>query len=368
MMLEHWEERFRKGPLPPVVLLFGEERFLAEEAFRSIRDWLQRQDPLGIDVEVLDADALTARELVERARSYPVAAERRGVLVRRAEQLLERSSAVLGDYLRAPQPTTVVVLLAEAVPEGLRGISRWLSNPKQQKKAEQALRRAPGLWRQLLAEHPWVEFPKLYERELPSWIAQRAQRYGITLSPPALEALQTVVGPELADIDTELRKLALYAQARGTPHLELDDVLQAAGHSRTYSVFELQRALAEGDLVRALHIGQYLVRSQRQELLVLASLTRYFLLLWKLADFEGEPAPSVEELASAPGAHPFFVSEYQAAYRRFGVHGVERALFALRRAEWRLKSGMAAPEGVVTELLVAIMGTVEYGTREHALQ
>jgi len=370
MMLEHWEERFRTGPLPPVVLLFGEERFLVEEAAQMLRRRLEAQDPLGVDVELLDGETIPARELVERARSYPVAAERRGVIVRRAEHLLGRSSgagaSVLADYLRAPQPTTVLVLLVEAVPERLRGISRFLRNPKQQKKAEQALARAPELWRLLLREHPWVEFPKLYEREVPSWIAQRARRYGIELSPPALEALLSLVGAELAELDSELQKLALYAQARGLAELDVEHVLHLTGHSRAYSVFELQRALTEGDRVRALQIAQYLTRSQRQELLIVATLTRFFLLLWRLADFQQEP-PAPEELASALGVHPFFVAEYQAAYRRFGLPAIEGALFALQRAELALKSGSAPPESVIGELLLSIMGVVGHRNDEHAL-
>lgn len=370
MMLEHWEERFRKGPLPPVVLLFGEERFLVEEAARVLRQRLEAQDALGVDVELLDGETITARELVERARSYPIAAEQRGVILRRAEHLLGRSggaSEILASYLCAPQPTTVLVLLAEAVPEGLRGISRFLRNPKQRKKGEQALMRAPGLWRLVLREHAWVEFPKLYERELPSWVAQRARRYGLELSPPALEALLTLVGPELAELDSELRKLALYAQASGLAKLEAEHVVHLAGHSRTYSVFELQRALAEGDGVRALQIAHYLTHSQRQELLIVAALIRFFLLLWRLADFEQEPSMSPEELGAALGVHPFFVAEYQAAYRRFGLPAIERALFALQRAELHLKTGTAPPESVIGELLLSIMGTVEHRHENHAL-
>ncbi len=371
MMVEHWEERFRKGELPPVILLFGEERVLVEEAYHLLRERLERQDPTGMDVEVIEADALTARELIERARAYPTFAPRRGMFVRRAEHLLGRggdAGAILNQYLRQPQSTTVLVFIADVTPEVLRGISRHLRNPKQQQKVQQAIQRAPALWRLLLQEHAWVEFPKLYDREIPSWVAQRARRYGYELSPMALEALLATVGTDLAALLNELQKLAVVAQSQGLQTIEAEHVLQCAGLSRTYSVFELQRAVGEGDLKQAIRIAQYLVGSQRQELLIIATLTRYFLMLWKLADLEPMSGVSPEAVASALGVHPFFVADYQAAYRRFGAAGVERALFALHRADVALKSGAAPPESVIGALLVTILSTVEQmPERQHAV-
>jgi DNA polymerase-3 subunit delta len=361
MMLEHWEERFRKGPLPPVLLLFGEESFLVEEAYRLVRQQVEQQDPIGINVEVVDADDLTPQELAERARAYPAFAPLRGIFVRHAERLLGRAGAAqsaLAQYLQQPQPTTVLVFVADAVPESVRGISRHLRNPKQHKKAEQMVRQAPGLWRTLLQDHAWVEFPKLYDREVPSWVAQRARRYGYELTPPALEALVATVGTNLADLVNELEKLAIWANTAGLKTLDAEHVLQVVGLSRTYSVFELQAALAEGAAERALHIAQYLVRSQRQELLILSLLTRYFLMLWKLADAEQMPTQTDESLAALLGVHPFFVAEYRAAYRRFGLPAIERALFALQQAEVALKTGAAPAESVISELILTITGAV----------
>jgi len=362
MMLEHWEDCFRRGTLPPVLLLFGEERFLLEEAAELVRQRLEEQDPVGLNVEVVEAESLTGRELVERARVYPTLAPLRGIVVRQAERLLRQGSkegAVLAEYLAKPEPTTVVVFLSEAAPESLRGISRWLRNPKQQKKAEQAIKQAPELWRRLLQEHAWVEFPKLYEREVASWVAQRARRYGYELTPPALEALLSTVGMELADLANELQKLAVVAQSQGLRTLEVDHVLQVAGLSRTYSVFELQKALAAADGEQVLQIAHYLVHSQRQELLIFSALTRYFLQLWKLADVAETPGATPEMVAGVLGVPSFFVADYQAAYRRFGPAGIERALFALQHAEAALKSGAAPAEAVVTELMVTLLSMVK---------
>ncbi|MDW8225823.1 MAG: DNA polymerase III subunit delta [Bacteroidota bacterium] len=370
MMLEHWEDCFRKGLLPPVVLLFGEERFLLEEAYSMLRQRLEHCDPVGVNLEVVDAESISPRELVERAQVYPAFAELRGLFVRRAERLLGRGNgagAVLTDYLRKPQPTTVLVFLAESAPESLRGVSRYLRNPKYQAKVQQMLQRVPSLWRLLLKEHAWVEFPKLYEREIPSWVVQRAARYGYTLSPPALEALLTTAGTDLAELDNELQKLAVLAQSSGLSTVDEDLVLHVAGFSRSYSIFELQKALSEGDVEKALRVAQYLVSSQGQELMVLSMLTRYFFMLWKLADLEQVRGVTEEAIATALGVHPFFVSEYRAAYRRFGPSAIEQALFALQRAEVALKSGAKPPESVISELILAITGKLEQKGSEYAI-
>jgi DNA polymerase-3 subunit delta len=356
MMLEHWEQLLSQGTLPPVLLFFGEEQFLLQEAYQLLLQRLRREDPTGMNVDVLSGAEVSPREVVERARIYPVFAERRAVVVRDAERLLGQGGTqqeVLLSYLQEPVQTTVLAFFSSAAPEALRGISRSVRNPRQQTKAKSASERAPRAWRLLLQQHAWVEFPKLYEREVVNWVAQRTRRYGFELAPPALELLLATVGTELFELNNELRKLALFAQAAQLQVLDAEHIAPLLGASRAYTVFELQQAVGLGQREEALRIAQYLQQVERQEAGVLAVLTRYFLLLWKVAELDLS-APA-ESLARALGVHPFFVSEYVAAFRRFGVAGVERALLALFQAERALKTGELAPEVALTQAIVQIL-------------
>jgi DNA polymerase III subunit delta len=130
------------------------------------------------------------------------------------------------------------------------------------------------------------------------------------------QMLAQAVGSDLRAAAVELEKLRAYAGTRTT--LTEDDVLEAGGHLREYNVFELQKALGEGDRVRA--TGSSSASSPRprtgrgEALRVVAMLTRYVQQLRRLAAIPGTP-PARREQARHIGVPPFFLKEYQAALR-----------------------------------------------------
>ncbi|MEO1076128.1 MAG: DNA polymerase III subunit delta, partial [Bacteroidota bacterium] len=151
----------------------------------------------------------------------------------------------------------------------------------------------------------------------------------------------------------EVEKLAVYLgdRKRVTP----DDVVAAGGHTREFNIFELQKAIGQGDAVRAQTIADQMLRQaanrRGEALMIVAMLTRYVGLLAKAADGQAKRL-SDRDLARHIGVSPYFVKEYTFALRTLGLAAIPRTFEALLAADYELKGGSTRDERLVVLLLL----------------
>jgi DNA polymerase-3 subunit delta len=362
MLVESTAALLRSKPLPRIIFLFGEEEFLIEETAESILVSARSHGIADVDIELLDGDELSADELVRRAQAFPMASAERVIVVRRFDRIptgrkQNGEQSLLGEYLRSPSPTSMLVLLASGdnrtVTDELKGLAAALTNPKHRSKAESKLAKLRFPYRTLIERAAWMEFPRLYERQIPEWIAARFKSHGYECSVDVAEYLTLQVGTSLRDLANEISKVMLFVGRR--KRISIEDVLAVAGASRVYNVFELQKAIGERNITATLKILHHIVRTERQDLLIVAMLGRYFSVLWRLDELRAvntNPA----ELGRSVGISPFFVPEYLAALKRYTPAQIEHALEVLHAADLRLKSSSVDPLTVLEEAILSIMG------------
>ncbi|GIV54963.1 MAG: DNA polymerase III subunit delta [Candidatus Kapaibacterium sp.] len=362
MLIESTTALLRAKPLPRVIFLFGEEEFLVEETADALLEVARTRGVADVDVEVLDGDELSADDLVRRAEAFPMASAERVILVRRFDRIpfgrkQNAEQSLLGKYLRAPSPATVLILMASgdnrSTSDELKGLAAAMTNPKLHEKAKSKLAKLRFPYRTLIEHAAWMEFPRLYERQIPEWIVRRFKAHGYECAVEVAEYLTLQIGTSLRDLANEISKVMLFVGGR--KRIGIEDVLAVAGASRVYNVFELQKAIGERNIPRALNILHYMVRTERQDLLIVTMLGRYFSILWRLDELRTvNPNPS--ELGRALGISPFFVPEYLAALARFTPAQVEHALEVLHTADVRLKSSSLDALTVLEEAVLAILG------------
>ncbi|HYF02197.1 MAG TPA: hypothetical protein VEC36_02390, partial [Patescibacteria group bacterium] len=177
-MLESLNTVISSKNFPPVLLMFGEEEFLLEESYNKLLKALYESGISDFNMDFLDGESLTPDALVDMAMAYPMMSDRRAVIVRHFEKLtagrIAKATAEKSPftkYFTRPPETTVLILKAN-LPE-LSGLAALLKNAKQHEKGEKKMRSAKFPYNLLLQNCAWIEFPKVYERDLPSWIAQR---------------------------------------------------------------------------------------------------------------------------------------------------------------------------------------------------
>ena len=349
----------RSDPPPSIVFLFGEEDFLLEEAHAELIRVYAKKSTSEFDVDMVDGEETTAEHIVSMASAFPMMGDRRLVVVKHFEKSVggkrakQAEKSPLGSYLLAPAPHTTLVLTLTpgcTASDNLKGVSA--STGKQAEKAQARIKKLVFPYKQLLEAAHWIEFPRLPESALGTWITKRAQSGGKTISPEAVEFIVARCGTSLREISQEIEKLMLFVGA--TTQLSLEDALTVVGESREFNVFELQKAVGERLPAKALTILDRMMRAERQEMLIISMLTRYFLQLWKLVDASAARM-SPFEMSKATGINSYFLPEYMGVLQRYSPTQIDNAFFALRDADRRLKTVSDDATMILQQTLLRIM-------------
>ena len=221
-----------------IQLIYGDDLVGVEEALAEFTANSGPEDLRDVNHISLRADDLTPDSVMAAAFTVPFMTDRRVVVVKdlltRFERARSRGSAgrsggmarnLLGewsglvDQLGSMPPTTDLVF----VDGGLSG-----SNP---------------MLRRLSPMSEVREFRMPSDRDLPGWIANRANRIGVNIDRGACAVLADAVGRQPMLIDSELRKLALYC---GDRPASVDDVREMVSYVREANIFQAVDAVIDG--------------------------------------------------------------------------------------------------------------------------
>lgn len=321
-----------RGDVAPVYLLYGEEDFLAGEALDAILKAALAGGDRTFNLDVLAGDETGGKEIVARASSFPMAGGRRVVVVRDADRLTAHDLDILSAYVAGPSPSACLILVAV--------------KPDMRKKPFTMIRKSGGA----------VECKRLYENQIPAWIAGQVRTDGRRIEPEAVKLLTACIGTSLRELRGELDKLEVYAGER--EEITAADVAALVGMSREYTPFELQKAVGRRDTPRAMTILGEILEAGGALPLVFATMTNYFLTLWKLHDLRRRGVGAKEQ-ASQARVNPYFMKEYQDALAHQSPGACERALLLLAEADERTKSGGEDPRRVMEELILLLCGAEE---------
>ena len=332
--------------LPPILLLFGEEEFLIDEALTYITEKIIPKVSDPSDRDMLSPDNADLNRILEAVRSFPFLSQKRCVIVRNFEKYFSNAASSkngaktpFGHYLLSPQPSTFLVLTGE-IP-ALKGVSKSKKIPD----------KFP--YNILLEKHTWIEYRKVWESNFPAWIKSHLKQTGLTISDDAVQMIISNCNPTLRDIKNELDKLTIYTEGKNA--VTADDVTRSIGVSRQYNVFELQKAIEHFDLAKSIFILQNILSSGSSEMLILSILTRFFTALWKLSDSEAITMQNKNTIAKSIGVSPFFINDYVAALKLFGIRRVDRAFSLLCEADRAIKTGQCDGKTAMETLIVQLL-------------
>ncbi|MGE5479590.1 MAG: DNA polymerase III subunit delta [Chloroflexota bacterium] len=338
--------------LPSVILLFGEEDFLIEEAYQKIIKKLNLGEEDMFDFDTLDAESINPSHIADVCASLPMMSERRIVSIPHLERAfptrvgkkIEERSA-FGDYLERPSESTILILRAQV--EQLNKISQEIK--KGGSKKLDALRFP---WNKLVKLHYCIEFPKVYDSEYVGWIARRCKSFKKRISEEAAQYIAARSGQSLRELAGEVEKLLIYAADRA--EITLTDAEEVSGTGRAYSAFDLQKAVGERSLERSIAILYSMLSIDRAEMLILTILSRYFTTLFRLIEPVGQGKDKFT-LAKESGAPPYFVGEYVDALKRYSPREIEAALPKIAEADYSLKRSGADNLSIMQNLIIDLV-------------
>lgn len=214
----------RRGKITAVYYLTGSEDVLKDEMVAAIVDAAIDPSSRDFNLDVRSAADLDGETLNALIETPPLLAARRVVVIRGLEQWRPNAKVwdVLRRYLKQPSPTTVLVLVHGATHGDDPGI---------------------------VAAAIHIVLEPLSGDELRAWAAAKAQAAGLTLEPAALVHLLQAVGEDLAQLASEIAKLA--GALGGDRAVTVEQVAAFVGVRHGETLQDWVGAVMERDVVRA---------------------------------------------------------------------------------------------------------------------
>ncbi|MEE2787188.1 MAG: DNA polymerase III subunit delta [Myxococcota bacterium] len=326
-----WPRHLRGGDAS-VYLLHGDESFLLREAFQWLRVRIMADGLEDFNLDRFDArDNIDIERVTQAARTLPMMASKRLVLVRNAEVLFGRSKEALRpllEYITDPDPTTCLVLMA---------MSRVKKNGQLYKRVQ---------------KHGCVyEAAILKLRELRPWVLNRVKDMSRRMSRDACDFLIEAIGQDLANLDSALERLCLYVPEPEI--IELQHAQDAISATRTRTVWELVDAVADRNAARALERAHQLLGQGNAPLQLLALVIRQFRQLLTGCDVlrQGGNLRDAAQHAQVPA---FREKQFGQQLKRYAWAELRAALHRLQETDAQLKSSKVPHtlifEGMILDL------------------
>jgi len=196
---------------------------------------------------------------------------------------------------------------------------------------------------------------KMYDSQLPEWASQMIQHHGLSITQKALFLLVDHIGNDLSRIRNEIEKLAVNLGAR--KNITEDDIENYIGVSKEFNVFELQAAVAQKNMSKAIRIIQYFEANPKAGpiQMILPALYNFFSKVYMIYSVS---SPDEKTVASALGVNPYFVRDYIGAAKKYDYKGVEKILLLLHQYNLRsigVHDGNTSDAGLMKEMAVKMM-------------
>lgn len=323
----------RAGNFKPVYLLMGEEAFYIDRLANLIVNAALKPEERDFNLLTYFGGETDIDTVITAAKGYPLGAGHLVVLVREGHRLqkLER----LEFYLRQVQPSTILVVCH---PSG--------SVDRRQKYV--SMIEKVGLI---------FESNRLYDSQLPAFIAGYLKEKNVTVDPAASSLLSDFVGADLSRMAGELDKLCI-ALPETEKHISPQFVQSHVGLSKDYNVFELQEALGVKDVLKVMQIASCFEKNPKANniQMILPFLYKYFSQLM-LAYYA--PDKSERGLAAWLDMRDWQVRRnIMPAMKHYSASKVMHIITALRRTDARSKgvgNSSTTPGELMRELLFFIL-------------
>jgi DNA polymerase-3 subunit delta len=314
--------QIEKGKISPLYHFSGEEELLKREAVEKLI-WLLIEPTLkSFNLDFVQARETKAEEIINLCATLPFGSKKRMVIVYDIQKLHPKHKEELSKYLPHIPESSCLILFSNKVDKRLK------------------------FYQDISKAATEIEFSPLKDDEVSEWIGESVEKYRKKMEPKGVALLLEAVGNNLFELSNELEKLAIYVQDKEL--IDLKDIENVVGYTKTENVFQLNQAIGEKKLNQALKILKDLSLSKGKETSIIFMLGDHFL---KLYQIKASAEKNMYNLAHLLRIYHGSVQEYQNQAKNFSLEQLEKGLSLIYQADLDLKSGKM-PQKFIVELLI----------------
>jgi DNA polymerase-3 subunit delta len=221
------------GKYLPVYYLHGEESYYIDKISDYIAEHALRPEERDFNQTILFGSDVTASQVADAARRYPMMAERQVVIVKEAQNI--KQTDALEKYMKQPLKSTILVICHK--------------NGKvdgRKREYVKAIQQAGILY----------ESQKLRERDLPHFIEAYLKERQVAIDSKSTQLIAEAIGSDLSRLTGELDKVLISLPKDNrtiTPQVVEDQI----GVSKDFNGFELREAIVNRNIFKANQIINY---------------------------------------------------------------------------------------------------------------
>jgi DNA polymerase III subunit delta len=294
----------------PIYFLMGDEPYFIDVITDLLEEYVLEEAYRDFNCMTVYGRDVDAAAIISQAKSYPMSGNYQLLIVKEAQDVGDIEN--LQSYLENPLQSTILVI-------------NYKYKKLDSRKSFAKLVKTKGVL---------FEAKKLYDNNIPEWITKYLKLKDYSISPKACQMLADFLGNDLHKIRNELEKLMICLPVKST--ITDDHVERNIGISKDYNVFELQKAIAQRDVVKANRIVNYFGANNKDNPLVLVVVLLYTYFV-KVLKYHYTSDKSRNNIASVLGVSPFFVTDYQIAAKNYSPTKAMEVISLLRQYDLKAK-------------------------------
>lgn len=321
----------KKGKFSKVYFIHGNEDFFISAAVDLLLENVVSPEQRSFNLDVLDGTESTSETVLSSILSFPFVGDRRLTVVRRFDKMDKKHRLDVAEHLGDVPDSNVVCLVAGDI------------------------KATDETYKRIAATAEALTFNHLKGAELSEILTERVNALGKELAPGAADLLVDMTGDSVGDLVTEIEKLCLYVGDK--QKIETDDVTTAVGKSRTFNIFELQRAIGQRNAKRAQEIASKMLGTGEKPVYINFMLARYFLNLLEIKHDLVKRMNPKDISTSVFGRWNPFINEYTSAAHAYSISELRKAIAVLLDIDSKLKSGGYKDSEAIVVMVTEILGS-----------
>ena len=324
----------KTGERKPVYLLMGGESYYIDKIYEYIATKTLSEEERDFNQIVMYGSEVTAQQVMDQARRYPMMAEKQVVIVREAQGMKDLDQ--LERYMNKPVPTTVLVIC-------------YMGGTIDARKKMPA--KAAAIGTVFVSESPQ------YDKDIIAFINDYVKNKNATIEDSAAQVVAAHIGGDLKRLTSEIDKV--FIGIGEDRKITLDTIEQKIGISKRYNVFEMREALIRRDALKAHSIAKYFDANPKEGGLF-ALLPQIFSFFQNLMLCYYVPKPCTENaiMAQLGLKNTYATRNYVTAMRNFSARKTLQIISKIREVDARSKgldNVNTTPGNLLKELVTFIV-------------
>lgn len=302
-------------------LLYGQNSYAIRKKIEGLRRRFLQNDSSGINFCLLDGSKLDQNKFWSQVSSIPFLSEKRLIII--LNLLLENDDDIfkkeLSKNLSKIPNSSVVFFIENGVPDKRSALFKALNQKK-------------------FAQY----FAPVTKEECSSFTDEKFSEFGIKIAPMIREKLLSSVSNDLFQVENEIIKLSLFAQAEGRKEITEKDIEVLTCVLNQADIFEFIDALGSRNIKAATLSLFNLLQTGQNELYLLSMIVYQFRTMLMISDLNSKKLTN-HEISQKGKFHPFVVNKTLAGLKKISPDSLREIYDRIDQVDFNIKTGKIEP-------------------------